>query len=130
MTAATPVVATPVVARRAVLVGTKEVTFTPYVIRKVGEVRQCVIDGEIQSVIYNAHRGLTYLVLNGVTGRIAAELVADCSYETCTKSRKVAPVAAKVETVAPVAAKVEVVKTVAPVAAPAKVRRPKTPVAA
>lgn len=117
----TPVVAAAPVARRAILIGTKEVLFTPYVIRKVGEVRQVVIDGAIQSVIYNAHRELTYLVLDGVTGRIAAELVADCEYHSFLKTRKVAPVAAKpVEEAKPA----EVVAP-APAPAPAKVRRPK-----
>ncbi len=98
-------------ARRAVLIGTKEVTFTPYVIRKVGETRQVVIDGAIQSVIYNPHRGLTYLMVAGVPGRIAAELVADCSYDSFVKGAKVAapvvppPVAKPAARKRPVAAK-------------------------
>jgi hypothetical protein len=127
----TPVVA----ARRAILIGTKEVTFTPYTIRKVGEQRQVVIDKEVQSIIYNPHRGLTYLHLNidgvQVGGRIAAELVADCSYDSFAKTRKVAPVVAKapVEAKAPVVAKAPV-QAKAPVEAKtpaaAKVRRPKS----
>ncbi len=136
MTATTaPVVA----ARRALLIGTKEVTFTPYVIRKVGEQRQVVIDGEIQWVIYNPHRELTYLHLNidgeMVGGRIAAELVADCSYDSFVKTRKVAPVAAKAtdaEINAPVGVEVpaDFVAAMAEIAAPKpaakKARKPKT----
>lgn len=77
--------------RRAVVIGTAEVTFTPYMIRKVGEVRQVVIDGNVQDVIYNPRRKLTYLVVHGVAGRIAAELVADCGYDTVVKGEKPAP---------------------------------------
>jgi hypothetical protein len=51
-------------------------------------------------VIYNPKRKLTYLVVNGVAGRIAAELVADCMYDTVVKGAKPAPAP-----VAPVAAK-------------------------
>ena len=85
--------------RRAVVIGTAEVTFTPYMIRKVGDVRQVVIDGNVQDVIYNPRRKLTYLVVHGVAGRIAAELVADCGYDTVVKGEKPAPAP-----VAPVAA--------------------------
>lgn len=95
--------------RRAVVIGTAEVTFTPYMIRKVGEVRQVIIDGNVQDVIYNPRRKLTYLVVHGVTGRIAAELVADCGYDTVVKGEKPAP--------APVAA--PVVAKPAPKAKPA-----------
>ena len=87
------------VARRAIVVGTAEVTFTPYVIRKVGEVRKVQIDGVEQNVIYNERRNLTYLVLDidGVptTGRIAAELVDGQGYGSCKKSVRVAPPAGK-----------------------------------
>ena len=89
--------------RRAVVIGTAEVTFTPYTIRKVGDVRQVIVDGLVQDVIYNPKRKLTYLVVNGVAGRIAAELVADCMYDTVVKGAK--PVPAPVAPVAPVAAK-------------------------
>lgn len=93
MTATTVVSA--VAPRRAIVVGTKEVTFTPYVIRKVGEVRAVEIDGEAQAVIYNERRNLTYLTLDGVTGRIAEELIEGGSYASVTKSKKVAPPAGK-----------------------------------
>ena len=104
--------ATAPASRRAILIGTTEVTFTPYVTRKVGEVREVEIDGNVQKVIYNERRNLTYLVLNidGVqtTGRIAAELEDGGQYGSCKKSVRVAPPAGK-----KVTAK-------APVAAPAK----------
>ena len=89
------IAATPAPARRAIVVGTKEVTFTPYVIRKVGEVRSVTLDGVVQSVIYNERRNLTYLVLDGMTGRIADELVADKSYDSVKKAKKAAPPAGK-----------------------------------
>lgn len=116
MTATTVVSA--VSPRRAIVVGTKEVTFTPYVIRKVGEIRNVKIDGEAQDVIYNERRNLTYLVLDGVTGRIAEELVAGEGYDSVTKSKKVAPPAGKREAAKPVEAPVAAKKTrKAPVAA-------------
>ncbi len=101
---------TQIAPRRAIVVGTKEVTFTPYVIRKVGEVRALKIDGVAQDVIYNERRNLTYLVLDGVTGRIAEELKAGEDYGSVTKAKKVAPPAGKREAAAavveaPVAAK-------------------------
>lgn len=87
--------ATTATPRRAIVIGTKEVTFTPYVIRKVGEVRSVTIDGVVQSVIYNERRNLTYLVLDGVTGRIADELEADGSYGSVEKAKRAAPPAGK-----------------------------------
>jgi len=100
MTATTVVSA--VTPRRAIVVGTKEVTFTPYVIRKVGEVRTVEIDGVAMPVIYNELRNLTYMTLDGVTGRIAEELIEGGSYDSVTKSKKVAPPAGKREVAAAV----------------------------
>lgn len=119
--------ATPVVApRTAILIGEKEVIFTPYVIRKVGEIRQIVLDGEVQEVIYNSRRNLTYLFVNGVGGRIAAELVDDCTYESCTKARKVAP-AKEAKVAAEPKADVATLEAVfAPKTEAPKRRRPKT----
>lgn len=86
-------------ARRAILVDSKEVTFTPYVIRKVGEVRKVTIDGTPLDVIYNERRNLTYFVLTiegvATTGRIVAELKEGGTYETVKKATRVAPPAGK-----------------------------------
>ena len=86
-------------ARRAILVDSKEVTFTPYVIRKVGEVRKVTIDGTPLDVIYNERRNLTYFVLTiegvATTGRIVAELKEGGTYETVKKAARVAPPAGK-----------------------------------
>lgn len=112
-------------ARRAVIVGSAEVTFTPYVIRKVGEVRTVTLDGAETKAIYNDRRGLTYFVMkiDGVetTGRIAAELVDGGVYESVTKATRVVPPAGKK---APKAvAEVVPVAEAAPVAK--KARKPK-----
>lgn len=125
-TTTTPIAPAAVVARRAILIGTKEVTFTPYVIRKVGEVRKVTIDGVVQNVIYNERRNLTYLVLNEVTGRIADELKEDCTYDSFVKGTKVAPkVALKVAPKTTPVAKVQplVDPAAKAVAAAAKIRR-------
>jgi hypothetical protein len=116
-------ISTAIPSRFAILVGTKEVTFTPYVIRKVGEVREVTIDGVVQNVIYNERRNLTYLVLNEVTGRIADELKAGQEYGSFKKGTKAAPKAAPAQA-APKAAPAPLVDPAAKaVAAAAKVRR-------
>lgn len=116
--------------RKAILIGTKEVTFTPYVIRKVGEVRAVKIDGVAQDVIYNERRNLTYLVLDidgaATTGRIADELVAGQAYDSFKKGTKAVKAAPAPKVAAP---KVEAKPLADPaakaVAAAAKIRRPK-----
>jgi hypothetical protein len=120
----TTIISSSIATRKAILIGTKEVTFTPYVIRKVGEVRSVNIDGVAQDVIYNERRNLTYLVLDidgtPTTGRIADELKAGQGYDSFKKGTKAAPKAAPVAKAAPAPLVDPAAKAVA---AAAKIRR-------
>jgi hypothetical protein len=117
--------------RTVLIVGDKEVIFTPYVIRKgkTYEAIDITIDGKESEAILNAHRGLTYFSLEGVTGRVAYVLEDGGVYTTKAKSARVTPPKAKrapkVEAPAAEEPKVEEPKIEEPKAKPARVRKPK-----